>query len=118
MAAPDRSLYKGNKETHNINQTAAASLVMDLPATTGGLCHIIDSVWLYALGTITAFDLLIENAAGADICRIGGQVNAGALSFHQPVTGPVVCFPDNATKITFTATGATSIALGVHCHRE
>ena len=117
MAAPDRSFYAGAHETHTIGVSAAA-VTLDLPAPGTGMAHVIDSIWLYALGAMTVFNVNVQTAAAATIATAGGQVAAGEKNIHIPVNGPVVCSENDATKITLTATGATFVQLTVNCRKK
>lgn len=117
MAAPDRSNYTSKRQSHT-RGAAAASIDLDLPAAPAGTRHVIDSIWVYAIGTITAFDIQVLNAAAQIIGRCGGQVNAAALPLHTPVMGPIVCDEADATQLLVTATGATRTDVTVNLHLE
>ena len=113
MAAPQISHYSPEGETHT-RAEAAGTVTLDLPSPGAGQRHKIESIWLYALGTITAFYIEVQLAAGTAFAKVGGQVNAAALPFHLPIGGPVICASENATKIVVVVTGATSVQVTVN----
>lgn len=119
MAGADRSFQAGGQYTHTV-VAAAASLSLDLVAPpSAGLAWVIDSIWVYALGTVTAFDVNVTTNAGLTIGRIGGQVGGatnGSLPLHVPILGPICCSKGDATKIAVTATGASNMQVTANVH--
>lgn len=115
MAAPSISNYGPKGESHFLN-AAAATVTMDLPAPPSGVRHVINSIWLFALGTLTVFNVEVQKSDGTVIGRAGGQI--GALSLHIPVLGDLRCVAGDATKIVLTATGATQVSITANVSKE
>lgn len=114
MAAPTIT-NRGDQE-YTFRLTAAADTVtMDLPTPGGAnLCWVIDAIYTFANGTITAYNLQVQDTAAAVQTKIGGQV--GTPMFNLALVGPIVCKKGDTPKVVVTATGSTETWLTVSAH--
>lgn len=118
MAAPQISHYSPEGETHTY-AVAAATGTIDLPTPGAGQRHVIENIWIYCLGTITAFHVEVQLAAGTAFCKFGGQVGGATNGIlpNGPLLGPIICAPADATKVLLVATGASSIQITVNLRK-
>jgi len=121
MSAPAQIYQAKNKWTMTIT-AAAGTVTLDMPVPSAPtLCWVIDSILVYCLGTVTAFDVDVTTSVAGDIARAGGQVGGatnGSLPAHIPIPGPIVCDRGDQTKVILTATGATAVQLTLNAHEE
>lgn len=113
--------YSSNDRTADhwtfVDNAAAATITVTLPAPGAQRAWIIDSILSYALGTLTALDVeVLKNDGTTKIARVGGQVSATDLPATGAILGPIVTASNDAPKIVFTATGATQVELSINAH--
>jgi hypothetical protein len=100
-----------------VDNAAAATITITLPAPGAQRVWIIDSILTFALGTLTVIDVeVFKNDGTTKIARIGGQVNAADVNVSGGIPGPIVTASNDAPKVVWTATGATAVELTVNAH--
>ena len=96
---------------------AATTITVTLPAPGAGLAWLIRTIWLKMVGTVTAFDVQVQDSASTVLAVAGGQVGGatnGSLPAHVPLVGPCCTKANDAPKVILTATGATQVNVTVH----